>query len=260
MRASLFFVLGTLCSLVLVAAPIGCSSDTSGTPTGSGGTTTGSGGATGSGGSATGSGGAGSGGAGSGGAIGSGGVIMDAPVDQPVAEVAPDAPPTMAFQFKCGGLVMMGADLVFPPRHSAPMNVSPPFTWGTGPAGTMSYAITMFDLSIGNPHFAMWDIPATATGLPANIPHMPMPGAPAPAGMRQTNSGFQGPGGPNMNMYELRLWALKVAQLPNPGNNAGAIRTRLLADLNGPKALVLESQMIIGKGTRGGIGTDPPQP
>jgi phosphatidylethanolamine-binding protein (PEBP) family uncharacterized protein len=106
----------------------------------------------------------------------------------------------------------------------------------------------------------MWDIPASATGLPANIPHVAMPGAPAPAGMRQTANGFQGPGGPNTNMYEIRLWALKVAQLPNPGTNAGTIRTRLLADLNGAKTLVLESQVIIAKGTRGGIGTDPPMP
>src|SRR5258708_22650540 len=122
----------------------------------------------------------------------------------------------------------------------------------------MSYAITMFDLTIMNPHFAMWDIPAAETGLAANIPHTAMPGPPAPAGMKQTPNGFQGPGGPNTNMYEIRLWALKGPTLPNPGTNAGAIRTRLLQDMLGPKTLVVDSQVIIARGTRGGIGMHPP--
>lgn len=46
--------------------------------------------------------------------------------------------------------------------------------------------------------------------------------------------------------------------LPNPGTNAGAIRMRLLQDMMGPKTLVIDSQVIIARGTRGGIGTDPP--
>ena len=262
------FVLGTFVG-VLFAAALGCGSDSGTKPGGSGGAQGGgTGGASGSGGSGSGgagTGGAGTGGAGSGGSVGTGGSApSDAPVDQTTTsdgsagEVSGDAPASTAFQFKCGGLVMMGNTLVFPPRHSAPMNISPPFSWGTGPAGTMSYAITMYDLSIGNPHFAMWDIPSTETGLPTNIPHVAMPGPPAPAGMRQTPNGFQGPGGTTMNMYEIRLWALKVAQLPNPGTNAGAIRTRLMNDLMGAKTLVVDSQMIIARGTRGGIGMDPP--
>ncbi|HET6284859.1 MAG TPA: hypothetical protein VFH73_28135 [Polyangia bacterium] len=254
--------LRTIYCFLLAAGLAGCGADAPSSTGGTGGAGTGGAGTGGAGTGGAGTGGAGTGGAGTGGAgtggAGTGGASVDAAADQGSMTDASggDAAPG-AFQFKSAGLVMMGADLVFPPRHSAPMNVSPPFSWGTGPAGTMSYAITMFDMSIGNPHFAMWDIPASETGLPANIPHTAMPGAPAPAGMRQTANGFQGPGGPNVNMYELRLWALKVPMLPNPGTNAGAIRTRLLTDLMGAKTLVLESQVIIAKGTRGGIGTDP---
>jgi phosphatidylethanolamine-binding protein (PEBP) family uncharacterized protein len=256
--------LRTIYGFLLAGALAGCGSNTPSSTGGTGGAGTGGAGTGGAGTGGAGTGGAGTGGVGTGGAgtggAGTGGASVDAAPDQGSMADASDGGGDVApgaFQFKSAGLVMMGADLVFPPRHSAPMNVSPPFSWGTGPAGTMSYAITMFDMSINNPHFAMWDIPAAETGLPANIPHTAMPGAPAPAGMRQTPNGFQGPGGPNTNMYELRLWALKVPMLPNPGTNAGAIRTRLLTDLMGAKTLVLESQVIIAKGTRGGIGTDP---
>jgi phosphatidylethanolamine-binding protein (PEBP) family uncharacterized protein len=256
-RLSLKAICGTL-AMVLA----GCGSSGPSNSAGTGGSS-GSGGAMGTGGAGTGGSAAGTGGAGTGGAPGTGGTMgtgggtPDAgPADAP-ADNAGNADGG-AWQFKSAGLVMMGDMLVFPPRHSAPMNVSPPFSWGTGPAGTMSYAITMFDTKINNPHFAMWDIPATETGLPANIPHTAMPGAPAPAGMKQTANGFQGPGGPNVNTYELRLWALKVATLPNPGANAGAIRMRLIQDMMGPKTLVIDSQIIMAFGTRGGIGTDPP--
>lgn len=62
-----------------------------------------------------------------------------------------------------------------------PQGSSPALTWTAGPAGTKSYAVVLKDLSViaryasSDPsynkgfHYVMWDIPPTATGLPANM-------------------------------------------------------------------------------------------
>jgi phosphatidylethanolamine-binding protein (PEBP) family uncharacterized protein len=262
-------------ALALGAGSIACSDGGGGGgggTGGSGGTGGGSGGVPGSGGATTGSGGAatGSGGAGGAGgtggsdagATGTGGSPGDGSSDRPAdtaAEVGSDGgagdTAAAAFLFRCAGLVQMGDRLVFPPRHSAPTNQSPLFTWGTPPAGTMSIAITLSDRSNGNGHWAIWNIPATETMLAAGIPGGMMPGAPAPQGARQ-NNGFFGPGGGGVNNYELRIWALKAPMYTYPGSPA-TMRDRLLQDFMGPKTLVLESQVIMAQGTRGGIGMNP---
>jgi len=62
-----------------------------------------------------------------------------------------------------------------------PQGTSPALTWTAGPAGTMSYAIVLKDLSVlaryastdsnynKGFHYVMWDIPANVTSLPANM-------------------------------------------------------------------------------------------
>jgi Raf kinase inhibitor-like YbhB/YbcL family protein len=49
-------------------------------------------------------------------------------------------------------------------------NTSPPLAWTAGPAGTMSYAVVLTDLSFQNlVHWVIWDIPSGTTALPANL-------------------------------------------------------------------------------------------
>lgn len=52
----------------------------------------------------------------------------------------------------------------------AGVNTSPPLTWSAGPAGTMSYAVILTDLSINAAHWVIWDIPSTTTSLAAALP------------------------------------------------------------------------------------------
>jgi Raf kinase inhibitor-like YbhB/YbcL family protein len=60
----------------------------------------------------------------------------------------------------------------FPPENTcAGVNTSPAMSWTAGPAGTMSYAVTLTDTSFMNAaHWVIWDIPATVTSLPAALP------------------------------------------------------------------------------------------
>jgi len=77
-------------------------------------------------------------------------------------------------------------------------NVSPPLEWTNVPASTKELAVICEDPDAGNPppfvHWVIYKIPATAKGLPENIPFEP--GAPMPAsvaGAIQGVSGFRRP-------------------------------------------------------------------
>lgn len=126
-------------------------------------------------------------------------------------------------------------------------NISPPLSWGPGPAGTKSYAIVMMHLP--NPeHWTIWDIPANVTSLPENVEHAAMP--PVPAGSRQSLvdlDGFQGSGylGPcpqavnSVQSYRFTLYALDVETVPglsatsNPTQAATAVKAHLVAGSQG---------------------------
>jgi phosphatidylethanolamine-binding protein (PEBP) family uncharacterized protein len=97
-------------------------------------------------------------------------------------------------------------------------NVSPQFDWTGAPAGTQSFAIAFHDLSNVNgsdpfTHWVMWNIPGSATGLPAELPAGTTPGVPD-ANTRQVsfrgNQAFAGSGAAG-NVYEFVLFALGTA-------------------------------------------------
>jgi Raf kinase inhibitor-like YbhB/YbcL family protein len=77
-------------------------------------------------------------------------------------------------------------------------NWSPPLAWSNVPDGTKALAVVCEDPDAGNPppfvHWVIYKIPASAKGLPENIPFEP--GAPMPreiAGAVQGTSGFRRP-------------------------------------------------------------------
>jgi Raf kinase inhibitor-like YbhB/YbcL family protein len=82
------------------------------------------------------------------------------------------------------------------PRDYTPdgKNVSPPLTWSNVPAGTREFAVVCEDFDAGNPppfvHWVIYKIPATATGLPENIPIDPS--VPMPAEIAGTMQGLNG--------------------------------------------------------------------
>jgi Raf kinase inhibitor-like YbhB/YbcL family protein len=118
-----------------------------------------------------------------------------------------------------------------------PPNASPPLAWTGAPAGTMSFAVSLFDTNNGFTHWVMWDIPATVTSLPAMLPNGPMPAAPAPAGSMQrgapfdkNNGGYTGPGAaPPLHRYQFQVWALSAATLNiGQGVSSNAIHDMML--------------------------------
>lgn len=103
-------------------------------------------------------------------------------------------------------------------------NHSPELSWTTGPAGTKSYALVLFDESNGFTHWAVWDIPSTTSKLPASLPNGE--GAGGIAGLKQASffmnkDGYAGPGA-SAHVYLFRLYALKVATLPASATAADA--------------------------------------
>ncbi|HUO96840.1 MAG TPA: YbhB/YbcL family Raf kinase inhibitor-like protein [Steroidobacteraceae bacterium] len=120
-------------------------------------------------------------------------------------------------------------------------NVSPALTWSGAPAGTRSYALTLFDPDAphGFWHWVIFDVPATLAGLPAGA------GEPkqAPKGALQGTSdfgdkGYGGPCPPNgdrPHRYVFTLYALKVERLgadasAQPAWLAARIRANALAE------------------------------
>jgi len=127
-----------------------------------------------------------------------------------------------------------------PARHTqAGDQVSPELKWTNAPAGTQSFVVNMLDPDVSvmrgtetQPHWIVWNIPATATGLPEGM----KPGAELPDGTRQisaTGPQYRGPGAPAtgpLHHYTFEVYALdtKVDVAPStatPAINA-ALETR----------------------------------
>lgn len=119
-------------------------------------------------------------------------------------------------------------------------NVSPPLSWSGVPEAAKSIAVVCEDPDAGNPppfvHWVIYNIPATASGLPENVPFEPnaaMP--PAIAGAVQGLSGFRraiyrGPAPPpgKVHHYHFVVYALDVTDL-----QSGLTRAALLDAMKG---------------------------
>ncbi len=108
-------------------------------------------------------------------------------------------------------------------------NLSPALEWKDAPAGTRSFAVTVYDpdapTGSGWWHWVVYDIPATATGLPGGV------GDTAPSGAKQgrTDYGehkFGGacpPAGDQPHHYVFTVYALKVDKLNVPEDASAAL-------------------------------------
>jgi Raf kinase inhibitor-like YbhB/YbcL family protein len=95
--------------------------------------------------------------------------------------------------------------------------VSPELKWTNVPPGTQSFVVNMLDPDVAQmrgtetqPHWIVWNIPATATGLPEHMPS----GADLPDGSHQISASgpqYRGPGaaanGP-LHHYTFEVYAL----------------------------------------------------
>jgi Raf kinase inhibitor-like YbhB/YbcL family protein len=204
---------------------------------GSGGAVAGSAGSGGAAGSGAGSGGSSAGNAGAAGAAGEtpdagddGGALAFS-VSSPAFDNQPGCGPDPADRDACA---------LFPDENTGltgAEDVSPAINWTGAPAGTQSFAIVLQDLLFlqnGSPftHWAMWNIPASATGLPAELPQGVMPGVPA-ANTQQYSfrdtRGYTGSGQCG-NVYEFVLYALATTTFTPPdAQNQNSVRDALNA-------------------------------
>jgi len=123
-------------------------------------------------------------------------------------------------------------------------NLQPGFTFSNAPESTVSYALVMTDLDpafqspVGFMHWAAWNIPASAGGIPEGG---------LPDGAMQTERGYRGPGapaGPRYHHYVFELFALNdTLDLP-----ANATREQIFAALQGK---VVAKAAYVGRYRRG---------
>jgi Raf kinase inhibitor-like YbhB/YbcL family protein len=130
---------------------------------------------------------------------------------------------------------------------------SPAMTWANAPAGTQSFFLHMHDMDLARnrttddqAHWVLWNIPATATGLPEGVPK----GSQRPDGSYQisaTGPVYRGPGaaatGP-LHHYVFELFALDTKLDVTPTADAFETRTSVMKAIQGH---------ILGKAVYGGL-------
>ncbi len=111
-------------------------------------------------------------------------------------------------------------------------NQSPALSWSGEPAGTQSFAITMYDPNAptgsGWWHWTVFNIPASVHSLPANAGAAGSKLLPEGAVEGLTDFGFSHYGGPcppvgdRPHHYLITIYAVKVAKLPLDASASGA--------------------------------------
>jgi Raf kinase inhibitor-like YbhB/YbcL family protein len=130
---------------------------------------------------------------------------------------------------------------------------SPAISWANPPAGTQSFVLHMHDLDVvrnrttdDQAHWVVWNIPATATGLPEGVPR----GTQLSDGSYQisaTGPVYRGPGAPAtgpLHHYVFELFALDTRLDVRPTADAFETRANVLKEVQGH---------ILGKAVYGGL-------
>jgi Raf kinase inhibitor-like YbhB/YbcL family protein len=120
--------------------------------------------------------------------------------------------------------------------------VSPKLDWTNTPPGTQSFLLHMHDPDVARNkttetqvHWLVWNIPATATGLPEGVPK----GADLPDGSHQTSASgpvYRGPGAPASgppHHYTFEIYALDTKLDITPGADAFETRTAVMKAVQG---------------------------
>jgi Raf kinase inhibitor-like YbhB/YbcL family protein len=130
---------------------------------------------------------------------------------------------------------------------------SPAISWANSPAGTQSFVLNMHDMDVARnkttddqAHWVVWNIPATATGMPEGAPK----GSQLPDGSFQisaTGPVYRGPGAPANgppHHYMFELFALDTKLDVKPTADAFETRANVMKAMQGH---------ILGKAVYGGL-------
>jgi len=110
-------------------------------------------------------------------------------------------------------------------------NISPALSWSGAPEGTKSFALLMHDPDAptggaGFWHWIVYDIPATATSLPAGDSGKDLPEGSKQLGTDFGTAAYGGPcppEGANPHHYNFTLYALKIDKLPVSSNTPASL-------------------------------------
>ena len=111
-------------------------------------------------------------------------------------------------------------------------NISPALFWSGAPAGTKSFALSVYDpdapTGSGFWHWVVYNIPASTESLPAEAGDVKKKGMPVGSVQGRTDFGTFGYGGPcpppgKPHHYYFRLFALKVEKLEVPSDATAAL-------------------------------------
>jgi Raf kinase inhibitor-like YbhB/YbcL family protein len=119
---------------------------------------------------------------------------------------------------------------------------SPAISWANAPAGTQSFVLNMHDMDVvrnkttdDQAHWVVWNIPATATGLPEGVPKGPKLSNGAYQ-ISATGQVYRGPGaganGPRHH-YMFELYALDTQVDVQPAADAFETRANVLKAMQG---------------------------
>src|SRR4029453_16909566 len=145
------------------------------------------------------------------------------------------------------------------PGVAAGEGLSPAITWSNVPAGTQSLFLNMRDMDVARnkttddqAHWVVWNIPATATGLPEGVPK----GSQRPDGSYQISAPgpvYRGPGAPGpgpQHHYMFEIYALDTKIDVAPTADAFETRANVMKAMQGH---------VLGKAVYGGLFRRPAQ-